>query len=303
MASPSISGNAADDPVSGAPAAPAEESGAATDGVQTTAPTGEPIAAGPLTPPGGEMSAPMPDVSSLGTVVPETPPGLFGYDVQPAIDLVSLGGPVVVVLLLLSVLATTVVIMKVSQFVWLSVGSSGSIEGVLSLWLGGHRREAYEAVARSRKPAAVVLGHGMRGLLHELDEPVIREDIERVAMADLARLRSHMRVLEITVQAAPLLGLFGTVLGMISAFQALQAAGANADPAVLAGGIWVALMTTAVGLALAIPMAFISAWLEARIEREQQVMEMAVTSLLTGRATDRRPHSPPIPMRVAHAAE
>ncbi len=302
MASPSINGSAAEDPIPEATVSP-EGAGPAADGLQTTAPAGQSTAAEPMTPLGDGMATQMPDAAPLVTVDPEAPLSLFGYGVQPAIDLVNLGGPVVVILLLLSVVATTVVIVKISQFAWLSVGSSASIERALRLWLSGQRREAYEAVARQRKPAAVVLGHGMRGLLNELDEQVIREDIERVAMADLAKLRSYMRVLDITVQAAPLLGLFGTVLGMIAAFQALQAAGADADPAVLAGGIWVALMTTAVGLAIAIPMAFISAWLEGRIEREQQVMEMAITSLLTGRATDRRPHSPSRPVRVAHAAE
>lgn len=51
-----------------------------------------------------------------------------------------------------------------------------------------------------------------------------------------ARLESGFRLLDSVAQLAPLLGLFGTVLGMISAFQALQAAGAQVDPSVLAGG-------------------------------------------------------------------
>ena len=114
-----------------------------------------------------------------------------------------------------------------------------------------------------------------------------------------------MRVLELTTQIAPLLGLFGTVLGMISAFQALQNAGAEADPAVLAGGIWVALMTTAVGLAIAIPAAFITAWFEGMIEGEKENMEATLTALFTGRATEVLIETPP-PIsnaRMAHAAE
>jgi biopolymer transport protein ExbB len=50
-----------------------------------------------------------------------------------------------------------------------------------------------------------------------------------------------------------LLGLFGTVLGMVEAFRQLELAGSQVDPAVLSGGIWQALLTTAVGLAVAIP--------------------------------------------------
>jgi biopolymer transport protein ExbB len=60
-------------------------------------------------------------------------------------------------------------------------------------------------------------------------------------------------VLELISTIAPLLGLLGTVLGMIAAFQALQESGSRADPAILAGGIWEALLTTAAGMAVAIP--------------------------------------------------
>ena len=96
---------------------------------------------------------------------------------------------------------------------------------------------------------------------------------------------------------------------MIEAFQTLQNAGSEADPAVLAGGIWVALLTTAVGLAVAIPVAFILTWFEGRIESERLVMEDAITSLFTGRMTEDQdartaPESmtpEPITGAVAHA--
>jgi biopolymer transport protein ExbB len=70
-----------------------------------------------------------------------------------------------------------------------------------------------------------------------------------------AKLESGFRLLDSVAQLAPLLGLFGTVLGMIEAFQSLQDAGAQVDPSILAGGIWVALLTTAVGLVVAMPTA------------------------------------------------
>ncbi len=73
-----------------------------------------------------------------------------------------------------------------------------------------------------------------------------------------------------------MLGLFGTVLGMIEAFQALQAAGNQVDPSQLAGGIWVALLTTAVGLIIAIPTAMSLAWLESRVEKERVFFDWAI---------------------------
>lgn len=234
------------------------------------------------------------------------PTELFGYDLQQAYDIVDKGGAVVVILLALSVVAVMVTLVKLFQFTWLRVGATGTANRALDMWIAGRHQDAYAAASQSSTPAAVVLTHGMRGLITGVDERTVREDTERVAMAQLSGLRSYMRVLDSTVQIAPLLGLFGTVLGMISAFQALQNAGADADPTVLAGGIWVALLTTAVGLSIAIPMAFVNSWFEGRIEREKENIEGALTSLFTRRATEGlRPAVPAndIGARVAHAAE
>ena len=67
---------------------------------------------------------------------------------------------------------------------------------------------------------------------------------------------------------------------MISAFQALQEAGAQVDPSILAGGIWVALLTTAVGLAVAMPTALILSWFESRMDRERVFAQQALHSIL-----------------------
>jgi biopolymer transport protein ExbB len=93
-----------------------------------------------------------------------------------------------------------------------------------------------------------VLETAMRGLNHpNLGQDVVREDVLRVAAAQTQALNRYLRGLDAIATLAPLLGLLGTVLGMINAFQALEAAGGRADPAQLAGGIWEALLTTAFG--------------------------------------------------------
>jgi hypothetical protein len=86
-------------------------------------------------------------------------------------------------------------------------------------------------------------------------------------------LRSWFRPLEVIASLAPLLGLFGTVLGMIKAFQQLESAGSQVNPAILSGGIWEALLTTAVGLAVAIPVVALLNWLERRVDRLAIEME------------------------------
>ncbi len=82
-------------------------------------------------------------------------------------------------------------------------------------------------------------------------------------------------------QLAPLLGLFGTVLGMIDAFQAMQAAGGTVEASGLAGGIWKALLTTAAGLAVAMPVITVLQAFERVIDAQRVAMESALTALFT----------------------
>ena len=204
-----------------------------------------------------------------------------------AYQLIQQGGFVVVILLCISLFAMTLILLKLVQIIWFRVGTQSGSKKAVQLWLDGQKQDAYQLVRNSQNPSQTALAHLMRGLnAQDINHEAMREDVERVALGEIGKLRSFMRPLETIVQIAPLLGLFGTVLGMIEAFQTLQGAGSEADPAVLAGGIWVALLTTAVGLAVAIPVAFVVAWFEGRIEAERLIMQEAITSLLTGRITE-----------------
>jgi len=201
--------------------------------------------------------------------------------------LLQSGGPVVAILLALSIFIMAIILIKLWQFLWLGIGSGKRTERAIQIWLSGRQSQALAVLEGRNNPVQLVLAHAMRGLLnYPAEETRIREDVERIALQQMTHLRSYLRAIEATVQVAPLLGLFGTVLGMIGAFRALQSAGAEADPAILAGGIWVALLTTAVGLAIAIPAALVLYWFEAIVERQQQAMEAALTSILTHRITD-----------------
>ena len=119
------------------------------------------------------------------------------------------------------------------------------------------------------------------------------------AEARFARLERGLGTLENIAQLAPLLGLFGTVLGMIEAFQALQSAGSQVDPSILAGGIWVALMTTAAGLAVAMPTSIIHSWLEARMDAERGIADHAIQTVL--HPLERRASVADVTGRPAHA--
>lgn len=213
---------------------------------------------------------------------PENPDSIMSHlDFSRLFELIGFGGPVTVVLLLMSIVTTTVILVKLWQFTRLRVNRRALTDRAVAAWIEGKSRHAIGMLAGRHNPSAKVVRHAMDGLEARIDEARVREDVERLASSELASLRSCLRIIEATVQTAPLLGLFGTVLGMISSFRALQNAGAEADPSVLAGGIWVALLTTAVGLAIAIPASAVQHWFDGKIERERQIMEDAVTQVFT----------------------
>jgi biopolymer transport protein ExbB len=196
--------------------------------------------------------------------------------------LVQAGGPVVVVLLTLSVLALAIILLKLWQFIVGGVPRERFIQASLAHWRAGEGERAVARLEGERSPVAPVLALAMRSRLEgRLPEPVVREEVTRVAAGQLEGLRGHLRSLEVIAALSPLLGLLGTVLGMIEAFRQLEQAGSRIDPALLSGGIWEALLTTAVGLAVAIPVVAVLNGLERMLERLRHRMEDAVTQVFT----------------------
>ncbi len=199
--------------------------------------------------------------------------------------LIDLGGPVMAVLALLSLIAVSLILAKLYQFLRLRVLLPSDPTPAIALYLSGRREEALSALSGSRSALAPVL-HAAMGGNGQTEEAARREETERVALAGLEDLRAYLRGLELIATLAPLLGLLGTVLGMIDAFQELQGGGRQADPALLAGGIWEALLTTAAGLSLAIPASAAFLWFERLVERSRHAMEDAATRVFTGRRDD-----------------
>ena len=209
-------------------------------------------------------------------------------DVDRILELFARGGPVFVLLVALAVIATALVLAKTVEFAVRGVGRHAAAEHAVTLWIAGEPTRALGVAEVSRSPVARAVAHAIRGELRiDAGQSTVREDVERAAVELLADLRAHMRSLDTIAQVAPLLGLFGTVVGMIETFGAMEAAGAAVDPAALAGGIWVALLTTAMGLAVAMPTTGFATWFDGRIERERIAMEALVTSVFTRRLTDR----------------
>ncbi|MEM8538697.1 MAG: MotA/TolQ/ExbB proton channel family protein, partial [Pseudomonadota bacterium] len=182
------------------------------------------------------------------------------------------GGVTIWAIAALSVITAALIMWKLWRLALIGAWSRGKAGRAVTLFTAGQTDLALQTVAKRRGIRAVVVRAAMNAIA-TMPEASAREETTRVAKKELAKASTGLRALELIATIAPLLGLLGTVLGMIAAFQALQEAGNNADPALLAGGIWEALLTTAAGMAVAIPASVALVWFEAVIERVRQDIE------------------------------
>lgn len=192
--------------------------------------------------------------------------------------LIFKGGPIVTVLLLISVVAVAIIITKIVQFYLAGVYSgsrsrASTIDPVLELVRTGNFTAAQNEVTKQKGPLARLMEAGLIASWREhRRDTEIEEELGRVGGNQLVAMQSYFRWLEVIGNVAPLLGLLGTVMGMITAFQQLEVAGSKVDPSILAGGIWEALITTQVGLIVAIPVVTILNLLENRLDQYRQEM-------------------------------
>jgi biopolymer transport protein ExbB len=192
------------------------------------------------------------------------------------------GGFVMVLLMGLSVYSLTLIALKGYQFYNARLFGGNPIADEVMLLL-----EA-EEVSKARRHArndATPMGQVIAATFSAIQKPDLTPakryaEIQRVGNAALHNLETHMKGLEMAANIAPLLGLLGTVIGMVKAFATLQGAGSRVDPSVLAGGIWEALLTTAGGLMIAIPAMAAFYWLDGFVERFRTQMRDVVTRII-----------------------
>ncbi len=204
------------------------------------------------------------------------------------ISSIGSGGPVIIILLILSMISFALIIVKTVQL--LSVrGGADLRDTALEKWKTGNHQAARDMMKNGKSPADRVITYAMDGIIDGLPRAPLEAEVERNANAEIETMSRHIRLLELTAMIAPLLGLLGTVLGMIQAFQELELAQGAANASVLAGGIWQALLTTAAGLVVAIPAAVAATLLTARIDGSAHLIEGAVgrffLTLDTGKPT------------------
>ena len=190
------------------------------------------------------------------------------------IDLFFRGGPVMYPLLACSILVLTVIVERL--LFWVTVDLTRNrqlIEDVLELCRQGNWEGIRDKVSGSKDFIIKVL---VSGILHR--EFSMTKAMEATAAEEIRNMRRYMGVLDTMITVAPLLGIFGTVIGIIGSFEALSTAGIGQPQAVTAG-IAQALITTATGLGIAILSVFPYNYFNSRVEKAVLNIEKYATSL------------------------
>jgi biopolymer transport protein ExbB len=190
------------------------------------------------------------------------------------IEIFKSGGPVMWPLLACSILVLVVIVERL--LFWLQVDVNRNqplVDEVLELCRQGDWETVRRKVAGSRDYVIRVL---VSGILHR--EFSMLKAMESAAADEIGRMRRFMNILDTMITVAPLLGIFGTVLGIISSFEMLGAVGIE-HPRAVTAGIAQALITTAYGLGIAILSVFPFNYFNSRIEKAALGIEKYATSL------------------------
>ncbi|MFO7749130.1 MAG: MotA/TolQ/ExbB proton channel family protein [Desulfobacteraceae bacterium] len=183
------------------------------------------------------------------------------------------GGMLMYPLLLCSIVSLTIIIER--MLFWFSAGMKTNQDLINKIFqlTADQEFEAVEKAARGSKSYVVRIL--LNGIVHRDHSPV--KAMELSATDELMRMKQHMGILDTIITVAPLLGILGTVTGIIDSFDMLGASGIE-HPQAVTGGIAKALITTASGLSIAIMTVFPYNYFHSRIERAVQIIEKYTTS-------------------------
>lgn len=209
--------------------------------------------------------------------------------VQSVWDFVVKGGPVMIPIALCSLVALTVIIERIASLRRSRIIPAEFLPGLKTI-LQDVDEDRDKALAYCQKDASP-LGRIFEAGIKKLGRPVevVEKYVQDAGQREVIKLRKHMRLLSVIASISTLLGLLGTITGMITAFQTVAAsAEAMGKTELLAKGIYEAMITTAAGLMVAIPVMLAYQWLLSRIEQFVGEMDqMAVEFIEEFAETDR----------------
>ena len=187
------------------------------------------------------------------------------------IDIIIKGGIVMIPLLACSLISLTLTIERL--LFWGRIKSRQPVQNMLGLVESGKFDQALEIGRDSHHPIARVMA---AGLAHR--NPAPAKAMEAAAQAQIPALKSRLGTLDTIITLAPLLGLLGTVVGMIGSFNIMSEAGMG-QPHAVTGGVAEALIATATGLLIAILTLIPYNYFTTRVEKEMDAMEHFSSSL------------------------
>jgi len=193
------------------------------------------------------------------------------------LELIRAGGWVMFPLLLLSIVSLTLMIERCLTIREAARNCGPLLDAIRPLVLARQFDKAAALCAKAPGPVARVLGAGL--LSHNLPLGDIERTIEEVALRETPVLRHNLGALDTIITMAPLMGLLGTITGMINSFNVVSSAGASA-PTAITGGVAEALIATATGLSIAICTLPIYNYLTEQVRDIISDMEWRATQLL-----------------------
>lgn len=189
------------------------------------------------------------------------------------------GGFMMYPLVLCSLIALGVIIAK-AWTLWIAHRESQRLLGEIEALSASSRlNEAVHKAEETRGPVAAILLAGLRRVEERHTGSDVAKAISTTGSIELGFLERGLPVLATVANVSPMLGFLGTVIGMILAFEAIELAG-QVDPTLVAGGIKVALITTATGLSIAIPVNVAYNFFVTRIDQLVADMEEGAQAVL-----------------------
>lgn len=193
-------------------------------------------------------------------------------------DFLAKGGVLVIPILFCSVLALAIFVERIIRFSKIKNRGVGLAEKIVQLLKQGKEKDARDILVTSNAPMGRVLLQAIDVV--DRDRDTLETVISNSTDEEVRKLSTYVQALATMGNIAPLLGLLGTVVGMIKAFMVIQQMGGKVNAAVLAGGIWEAMLTTALGLAVALPTMVAHSYLLARIDKYEARLQSGAVAFI-----------------------
>ena len=206
---------------------------------------------------------------------------VVGFFLYLKVDIINKGGPVMILLIVCSIFALAIILERFWLLYKMRVDAGRFLEGIVDILKRQRTKQAIEACDKSPHPIGLILKAGILKFGRSREE--IKEAMEDASLYEVPRMERNLGLLATLAHISPLLGLLGTVMGLVRCFQTIQLKSVGfqpVSPGDLAGGIWEALITTVAGLAIAIPTFVAYNYLVNRINSFILDMERSATELL-----------------------